>query len=276
MSKGRIELANNLRLFEETEFFNERFNFIHSYLHVNYKYEMHMHQFFEMNIIVSGKGMHYIENSMIEAGVGDVFIIPPGVPHSYHSDESLDIYHVLIKKDFLTRYSEEIDDIDGFDILFDIEPRIRRLSGKNCNLKLSHHDLPSFKEELERMIRAEKSGRYVYLNALTLAFICRLCRRVSGSIGELGGGGEIIGVMEYIKNNLDQKLTLEELCRIASMSRATLNRRFNEALGQSPMNYVLFSRVSRAKELIEESNLSKTEIAHLCGFYDVAHMNKYI
>ena len=117
---------------------------------------------------------------------------------------------------------------------------------------------------------------FLIVSMLTLAFICRLCRRVSGSIGESGGGGEIIGVMEYIKNNLDQKLTLEELCRIASMSRATLNRRFNEALGQSPMNYVLFSRVSRAKELIEESNLSKTEIAHLCGFYDVAHMNKYI
>lgn len=60
------------------------------------------------------------------------------------------------------------------------------------------------------------------------------------------------------------------------MSIATLNRRFNDLLKTSPMNYVMDCRIQKAIELIEENKYSKTEIAQLCGFYDLSHMNKYL
>jgi AraC family transcriptional regulator len=87
---------------------------------------------------------------------------------------------------------------------------------------------------------------------------------------------EIVAVMEYIKGNLDRKLTLAHLAEYAKMSTATLNRRFREALGSSPMTYVLSCRISRARELMADGTLSRTEVAQMCGFYDLAHMNKYL
>lgn len=261
--------------FSESEYFSGRFNYIHVYLHRDYKHRMHSHQFYEINIISSGEGRHYVEGADIYASVGDVFVIPPGVSHSYHSDGRLDIYHVLIKNDFLVRYAEELSEVEGFDLLFDIEPQIRQASGKNFNLNVGAPELSSFIPELERMMRVEGDGRYVYLNALTISLICRLCRRISGSISEMSQS-EIVTVMEYVKGNLDKKLTLSDLAERARMSTSTLNRRFREVVGSSPMNYVLSCRISRAKELIEEGNLSRTEIAQSCGFYDIAHMNKYL
>ena len=261
--------------FSENEFFDGKFNYIHVYLHKDYEHRMHSHQFYEINIISSGEGRHYIEDSDIRASVGDVFVIPPGVSHSYHSAGRLDIYHVLIKSDFLTRYAEELSEIEGFGLLFDIEPQIRQASGKNFNLNVGAPELLSFVSELERMMRVEADERYVYLNALTLSLICRLCRRISGSISVMSQS-EIVAVMEYVKENLDKKLTLSVLAERANMSTATLNRRFREVVGSSPMSYVLSCRVSRARELIDEGNLNKTEIAHVCGFYDIAHMNKYL
>lgn len=261
--------------FSESEYFGGRFNYIHVYLHENYKYRMHSHQFYEINIIASGEGSHYIEDSEIPTAAGDVFVIPPGISHSYHSEMPLDVYHVLIKNDFLIRYAEELSEIEGFGLLFDIEPQIRRASGKNFNLKVGAPEFSIFCDELERMMRVESEGRYVYLNALTLTLICRLCRRINGLMMEMSRS-EIVGVMEYVKGNLDRKLTLAHLAAYSKMSTATLNRRFREVVGSSPMSYVLSCRISRAREMMAEGRFNRTEIAQACGFYDLAHMNKYL
>ncbi|MBQ8409585.1 MAG: AraC family transcriptional regulator [Clostridia bacterium] len=275
MFPERLENDTEQIYFSEDEYFCGNFNYIHTYLHTNYKYKMHAHQFYEINIVASGKGRHYIEDTSLDAEMGDVFVIPPGVSHGYYSEGELDIYHVLIKKDFLARYAEELAEIEGFEILFNIEPEIRRSSGKALNLNVGSPDFVSFKAELERMKNIEASGRFVYLNALTIVFICRLCRRICGSISE-SCEKEIVGVMEYIRNNLDRKLSLSELSSRAHMSTATLNRRFRSSVGMSPIEYILSCRVARAKELISESNIRRTDIAQICGFYDVAHMNKYL
>ena len=270
-----LEADVNQNYFQENEYFIGKFNFIHTYLHQNYQYRMHAHQFYEINIIVSGEGMHYIENNRLDAKAGDVFVIPPEVRHGYYSNGTLDIFHVLIKKDFLARYSEELGEVGGFGILFDIEPDIRKSTGASFNLNLGHGELEMFKGVLEQMVRVEKRREYVRLNALTMDFICRLCNRIS-SVTMSERDREIVGIMEYIRSNIDEKITLSSLCEQSHMSAATLNRRFRSAVGQSPMEYVLSVRVARAKELISEGKLSRTEIALSCGFYDLAHMNKYL
>ena len=270
-----IEKEENQNYFSEAEYFDGKFNYIHSYLHTDYKYKMHSHQFYEINIIMSGKGKHYIEKSAIDITEGDVFVIPPEVGHGYLSESTLDIFHILIKTEFLHRYSEELAEIDGFDLLFDIEPQIRQGSGKNFNINSGPHIISSFGETLLEMSRAERQGRYAYLNILTLAFISRLCERICGDFSDISES-DIVGVMEYIKNNLDEKITIDGLSEFAHMSPSTLTRKFKTVTGQSPLNYVLCCRIAKAKKLIEKADMRKTEIAYVCGFYDIAHMNKYL
>ena len=178
MYPERLEDDKNQQYFHESEYFCGKFNFVHTYLHKNYKYRMHAHQFYEINLIVSGEGKHYIENTSLDVKAGDVFVIPPETRHGYYSEKELNIYHVLLKKDFLTRYSEEIEEIEGFNILFDIEPNIRKSSGASFNLNVGRGDIDSFLYELEQMISAEKGESYVHLNALTLALLCRLCEKM--------------------------------------------------------------------------------------------------
>ena len=83
-------------------------------------------------------------------------------------------------------------------------------------------------------------------------------------------------LMEFIRENLDQKLTLSLLAEKANMSVATLTRHFREVLQTSPMQYVTACRISLARELLATGKLNKTEIAQSCGFFDVSHMNKYL
>lgn len=250
---------------------------VHAYLHPNYKIKMHAHQFCEINIITGGEGRHYIGDASLPARVGDVFILPPETPHGYFSEGALDIAHVLLSDGFLSRYREELSELPAFALLFDIEPEVRRFSGRNYNLHIDAHRLFEINDQLSRIIRAESVNEYTFENVLTLGFIGRLGellrRRMQKDTDE---HSEILRVMEYIHENLEQKLSLALLAEKANMSTATLSRHFREVVHTSPMQYVTACRISLARELIAEGKMSKSEIAQSCGFFDVSHMNKYL
>ncbi len=250
---------------------------VHAYPHPNYNIKMHAHQFCEINVIVGGEGRHYIEDTSLPTRVGDVFIIPPETPHGYFSEGTLDISHVLLSAAFLSRYREELSSLPAFSLLFDIEPQVRRSSGRNYNLRIAPRELYEISEQLSRIVRAEESGEYAYQNVLTLGFIGMLGELLRRKMQRSGAEStELLRVMEFIQENLEQKLTLSLLAAKANMSTATLSRHFREVLHVSPMQYVTACRLSRARELLAEGKLNKTEIAQSCGFFDVSHLNKYL
>ena len=280
MYPKKLEAQEGVVYYRESDCFGEDpSHLVHAYLHKNYSLKMHVHQFCEINVIVLGEGRHYIGDSSLPASVGDVFIIPPYVPHGYFSHGRLDILHILLRTDFLQRYREELCSLPSYSLLFDIEPQIRRSSGAEYNLRIPSHLLSLYQEEIERLIQSENVGQFTYQNVLTLGLIGKLgelLHRSMQSKNDQTRGGELLYVMEYIQKHLEQKLTLDLLAAKASMSKSTLNRHFARVLHVSPMQYVMKCRLEKARTLLSQAKLSKTEIAQLCGFFDIAHMNKYL
>lgn len=256
------------------------FHYVNAYMHNDYNFKMHAHEFYEINVIIGGSGRHYIGKNNLPAHVGDIFVIPPEIRHGYYSENSLDIFHILLKSDFLTQYGESLTQSPGFALLFDIEPQFRQSSGKKYNLHVDYNLLATLKNELNRIEKAETDKQFVYQNALTLGFVAELGILFSNNIPQpkksLPSETDILHVMEYIKSNLDRKITLDELAAISNMSKATLNRYFQDILQVSPMRYVTECRITKAKELLKKKNLNKTEIAQICGFFDINHLNKYL
>ena len=280
MYPKKLEPQEGVVYYRESDCFGEDpSHLVHAYLHKNYALKMHVHQVCEINVIVLGEGRHYIGDSSLPATVGDVFIIPPYVPHGYFSHGRLDILHILLRTDFMHRYREELSHLPSYSLLFDIEPQIRRSSGAEYNLRIPPHLLPAHQEEIERLIQIESTEQYIYQNVLTLGLIGKLGELLQQSIQSEdyhSRGGELLYVMEYVQKHLEQKLTLNLLAAKANMSKSTLNRHFAKILHTSPMQYVMKCRLEKARTLLSQAKLSKTEIAQLCGFFDIAHMNKYL
>jgi AraC-like DNA-binding protein len=280
MYPQKLELDARHSYFTDDDCFTAApWHLVHAYDHENYKFKMHAHAFYEMNIITAGEGRHYIEESALNVQVGDVFVLPPKVSHGYFAKDTLDICHVLLREDFLTRYRAELSALPGFALLFDIEPQIRLASGQGFQLRIAPQLLPEIRAAAAEIMAAEQEGEYALQCALTLGFIGRLGRllqkRVSSEENPLQRG-ELLRVMAHVQENLDRHLSLAELAAVANVSAPTLNRYFREILHTSPMQYVLQCRLTRARELLTQHTQSKTEIAAACGFYDVAHMNKYL
>ncbi|TXS12882.1 helix-turn-helix domain-containing protein [Streptomyces sp. wa22] len=71
---------------------------------------------------------------------------------------------------------------------------------------------------------------------------------------------------EYALRHLDRPLKLAELADRASMSVRTFNRRFRQEAGLTPMQWIIQQRVSRARQLLEKTDLPVDRIATDAGF----------
>jgi transcriptional regulator GlxA family with amidase domain len=78
----------------------------------------------------------------------------------------------------------------------------------------------------------------------------------------------------WLEDNFSKPIHISELANLTAMSSRNLNRRFQNALGKSPLKYLQELRLNHAKELLQKSNLSIAEIAALCGYQESSAFSK--
>lgn len=80
--------------------------------------------------------------------------------------------------------------------------------------------------------------------------------------------------LELMAQNIEEPLTIDELAACANISKRQLERRFCSALGATPTRYYLELRLTRARQLLQQTNRSVTEIAVATGFVSTPHFQR--
>ena len=78
---------------------------------------------------------------------------------------------------------------------------------------------------------------------------------------------------QYIEKHFAERVTAADLARLGYMSASSLNRKFRIEVGKSPIEYLIWVRVERAKLMLRRHDISMTEIALRCGFSSGTHFS---
>ena len=81
-------------------------------------------------------------------------------------------------------------------------------------------------------------------------------------------------VIDYMKANLTQDLSILDLATLTSMSESHFSRSFKQSVGIAPYQYLMQQRVERAKQLLEKRSIAISTIALDCGFANQTHLTK--
>ncbi len=73
-------------------------------------------------------------------------------------------------------------------------------------------------------------------------------------------------LLDDLRNNLTTPLVIEQLARQVGMSRRTFIRRFHDATGTSPGEWLLGIRLEKACAMLENNGLSIDQVAEQAGF----------
>ena len=78
---------------------------------------------------------------------------------------------------------------------------------------------------------------------------------------------------EYIRQHYAEPLSLDSLLAQTPVSKSWFLRLFRQYMGTTPYNFLLSTRITRAKELLVMTDFSVCEIAHQVGFVDVSNFS---
>ena len=79
-------------------------------------------------------------------------------------------------------------------------------------------------------------------------------------------------VTSFVRDNLDEPVTIAELSRIAGVSERTLRAAFREAVGLSPKQYTIAERLRAVRETLQTADpktTTVTDVAMAYGFFEL-------
>lgn len=244
---------------------------------------IHTHNFYELNIVMSGNGKHMVNNSTFHITSGDVFIMPPNISHGYmFNSKNYSIFHLLFNKHFFKKYESHLNNMTGYQILFNIDPLLRSQENivnsflhinitENYNLTRIFNELTLLEKEHGKNTEQEKEH-------LTLYVIAKICDMIEEEKitynGEKRYLFDLLKSVEYIHSNYGSKIELQTLYTISCMSRSSYIRYFKQIFNCPPIDYIQNYRLRQAKSMLKHTNISLTSIANDCGFCDSAHFSR--
>ena len=84
----------------------------------------------------------------------------------------------------------------------------------------------------------------------------------------------VLEAQQWLQEHLSSPITIGSLAKHLDLSTRTLNRRFRQATGMSPLHYLGTLRIALARDLLRHSNLPVTEIAWKTGLQDTSYFGQ--
>ena len=232
---------------------------------------LHSHDYFQIYYLKAGKIIHHLENSFAELSAGDVFIIPPDLPHYIESaSDGLRFYSISFMPTFL-------EDIEiGNKLVKDFIHYLGQLAKENIPPCLTlEGDDAIFADAIVQKIMREFSGDKIGKEALiksALGLLLSIFARAyfdekCQSIKIRSEREAIMHCISYVKNHLSEEITLDEIAQKTAMSKTAFCKAFNTVVGETFKKYLNRQRAEHAARLIK-NGYSITLAAHLSGYSD--------
>lgn len=222
----------------------------------------HFHDYYVIGFIEQGKRRLWYRNREYAIGPGCVLLFNPGDTHACVQTDggTLDYRGFNIATEIMLDLAEEIT---GKRALSGFSPAVLRDEDVSCYLR-PLHDLV-----LNGSLEFGKEESLLFM----LSLLMRRCGQpFEDCIPECRE--EIEQACAFMEEHAAERISLDQICRQAGLSKSTLLRAFTKSKGVTPYCYLESLRIGRAKKLLEQG-ASPMEAALQTGFSDQSHFTNY-
>jgi AraC-like DNA-binding protein len=213
-----------------------------------------------------GKGWYILNGEKTIVPASHFFILPAGHAHSYGSSENLpwSIYW--------THFS-------GPDAA-SVYERLKGLREMPSSFPTSGISA-AFDEIMSLLDGYANQDKAVYVDMafprLISAFLYPELREGHNIKAENPpGSASFVGkACHFMDENLSHKLSLSDICNHLGYSESYFTRAFTKEVGIAPMTYLMQLRATKARHLLENTNLKINQIAPMVGFSDPYYFSKF-
>ncbi|MEO0573180.1 MAG: AraC family transcriptional regulator [Bacteroidota bacterium] len=91
---------------------------------------------------------------------------------------------------------------------------------------------------------------------------------------ELSGTKRLAYIVQYVRKNIRNPLSIKELSEKACMSESHFYKVFKQEMGISPIDFINTERIQKAMELLQDPSINLTEVFLESGFTNRSYFNR--
>ena len=232
---------------------------------ITHEFAPHAHDTFSIGAIESGCQIASIRGERAFTGPGALYLLNPGEIHDGAPGIS-DGYRYRMIYPEIGLLTGILEDVTGR--TFQGTPSFSRQLLHDPDLAQAFHHAHRLVEAGDEPLAAEEA-MYSVLSRMFAQY---------GSViisppAETGRTG-VVRARDYLAENFESDIGLEELAGVAGLSRAHLIRAFRREFFITPHAFQTDMRVRQARRLLREG-AAPSEVAVQCGFADQAHFTRH-
>ena len=260
--------------------------FIRRYSMSNFTPELHRHEYMQINYVYQGKAEHVVNNHHFEVIKGDIFVIPPYIPHMIitSGNSSAEIFEFEFMPSFINQDFKNIENADSFlDFAYIepflvsenlVKPRLNLLGG----IQIEIEDILN---EVLREFNGKKPGYILLVRSLLLKLLILVGREFTVFLENAETRpiydrhrDAIFNAVKYIDTHYAEDLSMEKVSKVSALSQSYFSYLFKSITSKTFTEYVNDIRVANALELLRNTDKKVIDISYEVGYNNVNHFNR--
>jgi len=253
--------------FEKQDYFFKNDKIIIEEKTLPHNVDIHYHDFFEIEFVLSGKATHIFNNRQYELSRGFLHLIMPANFHSYSlkNEDSLKYFNIRFDESVLSNELKNAICFSNRDFILKLEEDAFNQVLKQCKYMLKEFNSNSeFKE--------------IMLQSCIQQLCVFLIRLLNSSKGpekiQAVYDAKIQSALAYMQTNFRKKISVSDVAKLLNFSNNYFSNYFSDSVGVSFSAYLKDLRLQFAMNLLNSSNLNINEICYESGFSTLSNFTQ--
>lgn len=248
--------------------------------------EIHRHEYMQINYVSYGKGTHLINGHAFEIIKGDIFVIPPYIPHQILAVENFDIkiFEFEFNSEFINQNIKSMNNIEPFFDFAYLEPFLVSENQVRSRLNLAGNVQTIVQNILGEVIfeyKNKEKGFDLIIKSLLLKLLVIVGREFSKEIKDKQCDSffdkhreSMMKALNYVDDHYMEELSIEQISKIAMLSQSYFCYFFKNITSKTFTDYLNDLRISKVVNLLKETHMRVLDISYEVGFNNISHFNR--
>lgn len=250
-------MTKHIFRFESSLPYDQDYFHARSHIKAGENYSLHWHDYFELEVVLSGSGTHIYNNKHYTLQRGSAYLMSFYDFHQLTADTDIELLQLQFNENVLP------PQLNDFLVL----------SRNRFCVTLEEEQLAHISKLFDILHREEQRGGQfgdLLVKSLIAQIVIAVVRSASGAVDALIPG-RLQQAVAYIHNHFREALNLRAVARHCNVTPNYLGAQFSQKMGLSFSDYLNTVRLRYACNLLDGTDLSGKEIAFASGYNSVEY-----
>ena len=230
---------------------------------------LHFHPEYELLYLAEGTLEITVNHCIYILNAGDALFIPPNLLHHATALSPAGTFYAVV-------FSENILSLDQEHISSYLteEPDNTKYISKLTGALPWQKESLSYLEKIFFCSEQMKTSDIFIRSHILIIWEYLYRHHISAHLEKSKPNTPVKEVLDYIHSNYQEEISLEDMTRIAHMSKEHLCRSFRKSTGQTPISYLKQYRILKSCYYLQETDEKISEICTSVGFNNISYFNR--